>query len=85
MATAVAVLASLGFIVWLVYRGVTRKTVRAHNIAYAMSVITGVFTFVFFLNMDIPQLIKVVVSIFLGMVLIVLAAYLQRRRQASKP
>ncbi|GAH94987.1 unnamed protein product, partial [marine sediment metagenome] len=44
-----------------------------------------VFTFAFFLSMDIPELLKIVVSIILGMLLIVLAAYLQRRRQPEKP
>ena len=79
MASTVAVLASLAFIGWLIYRAVKGKTVRAHTIAYAISVVTGVFTFAYFLGMDIPQLIKIVVSILLGMVLIVLAAFLQRR------
>jgi len=83
MAATIAVLATLGFIGWLIYRAVTKKTVRAHNIAYGIAVVTGIFTFAFFLSMDIPQLIKILVSIFLGIALIFLAAYLQRRK-ASK-
>ena len=83
MAATIAVLATLGFIGWLIYRAVKGKQVKAHNITYGISVVTGIFTYAFFLSMDMPQLIKVVVSIFLGMALIVLAAYLQRR-QASK-
>jgi len=83
MAATVAVLATLGFIGWLIYRAVKGKQVKAHNIAYGISVVTGIFTFAFFLEMDIPQLIKILVSILLGMALIVLAAYLQRR-QASR-
>ena len=84
MVTAVAVLASLAFIGWLIYRAVRGKPFKAHNITYGLACVAGVFTFAFFLNMDIPQLIKVVVSIFLGMVLIFMAAYLQRRHQSSK-
>jgi len=84
MATAVAILASLAFIGWLIYRAVKGKPFKAHNITYGLACVAGVFTFVFFLNMDIPQLIKVVVSIFLGVVLIIIAALFQRR-QASKP
>jgi len=80
---AVAILASLAFIGWLIYRAVKGKPLKAHNITYGISVVTGIFTYAFFLSMDIPQLIKIVVSILLGMALIVLAAYLQRRR-ASK-
>ncbi len=84
MATAVAVLASLAFIGWLIYRAVKGKPIKAHVVAYAVACVTGVFTLAFFLSMDIPQLIKIVVSIFLGIALIILAAYLQRR-QPSKP
>jgi len=81
---AVATLASLAFIGWLIYRAVKGKPFKAHNITYGISVVTGIFTLSFFLSMDIPQLIKIVVCILLGMVLIVLAAYLQRR-QPNKP
>lgn len=84
MATAVAVLASLAFIGWLIYRAVKGKPFKAHTITYGVASVAGVFTFAFFLNMDIPELIKIVVSILLGMILIVLAAYLQRRRQLGK-
>ena len=83
MATAVAVLASLAFIGWLIYRAVGGKPFKAHNITYGLACVAGAYTFAFFLSMDIPQLIKIVVSILLGMALIVLAAYLQRR-QASR-
>ena len=84
MATAVAVLASLAFIGWLIYRAVKGRQVKAHTITYGISVVTGIFTLAFFLSMDIPQLVKVVVSILLGAALIVLSAYLQRRRQPNK-
>jgi len=80
----VAVLAVLSFIGWLIYRAVKGRQVKAHHITYGIAVITGIFTYAFFLSMDIPQLIKVLVSILLGMALIVVAAYLQRRRQPDK-
>ena len=85
MPITVAILASLGFIGWVIYRAVKGKPIKAHVISYAVACVTGVFTFAFFLGMDIPQLVKIVVSIFLGMVLIVIAAYLQRHRQPGKP
>ena len=82
---AVAVLASLAFIGWLIYRAVKGKSIKAHVAAYGVACVTGIFTLAYFLSMDdIPQLVKIVVSILLGMVLIVVAAYLQRR-QPSKP
>ncbi|MFC1902553.1 hypothetical protein ACFLX4_00585 [Chloroflexota bacterium] len=84
MATAVAVLASLAFLGWLIYRAVRGKPFKAHVVAYAVACVTGIYTLAFFLSMDIPQLIKIVISILLGIALIILAAYLQRR-QLSKP
>jgi len=80
MLTAVAVLASLALIGWLIYRWAKQKQVKAHTISYALASLAGVYTFAFFLNMDMPQLVKVVISILLGAALIVLAAYLQRRK-----
>ncbi|MFC2016838.1 hypothetical protein ACFLUD_00310 [Chloroflexota bacterium] len=80
MLTAVAVLASLTFIGWLLYRAVRQKPVRAHTIIRSLAYVAGIYTFAFFLSMDIPQLVRILVSILLGMALIVLAAYLQRRQ-----
>ena len=85
MPITVAILASLGFIGWVIYRAVKGKPVKAHVISYAVACVTGVFTLAYFLSMDIPQLIKIVVSILLGMALIVVAAVLQRRRHPAKP
>jgi len=82
--TSVAVLASLAFIGWLIYRAVKQQPVRAHTITRVLAYLAGVYTFAFFLTMDLPQLIKIVASIFLGGLLIILAAYLQRRRQPDK-
>lgn len=83
----VAVLASLAFIGWLIYRAVKGKpfTLKAHTVTYGLACVAGIFTFAFFLDMEIPQLVKVLVSILLGMALIVLAAIIQRRRQPDKP
>jgi len=79
MAVAVAVLASLAFIGWIIYRAVKEKSVKAHFVSYGLAVIAGVFTFAYFLSMDLPQLIKIVVSILLGIILIIVAALYQRR------
>ena len=83
MLIAVAALASLAFIGWLIYRAVKQKPVRAHTVTRVLAYVAGIYTFAFFLSMDIPRLIQVVVSILLGAVLIVLGAYLQRRRQSG--
>ena len=84
MLTAVAVLASLALIGWLIYRGVKQKPIRAHTVVRAIAYLAGLYTFAFFLSMDFPLLIKVVVSIVFGAALIVLGATIQRRRQVDK-
>ncbi len=83
MLTAVAVLASLAFIGWLVFRALKQKPIKAHTIVRAIAYVTALYTFAFFLSMDIPQLFKIIISILLGVALIFLAAYLQRRRQVG--
>lgn len=85
MLTAVAVLSTLAFLAWLVLRALRGKQLMAHHITYGLAIITGVYTLAFFLSMDIPQLIKIVISIIVGVALIFLAAYIQRRRQLGKP
>jgi len=81
---AVAVLASLIFIAWIIYRVVKVKSLKAYMVSYGIAVVAGVFTYSYFLSLDMPQLIKIVVSIILGIILIIAAALLQRR-QTSRP
>ena len=76
---AVAVLAALAFIGWIIYRAVKTKSVKAHFVSYGVAVVAGVFTYAYFLTMDFPQLIKIIVSILLGIILIIAAALYQRR------
>ena len=84
MPTAVAILASLAFIAWIISRAVKEKMVKAHFVSYGVAVIAGVFTYAYFLSLNFPQLVKIVVSIILGIILIVVGALLQRR-QPGKP
>ena len=83
MLTAIAVLLSLTFIGWLIWWAVRRKPIKAHVLMYLLSTLAGVYTLAFFLSMDIPTILKVVVSIILGATLIFLAAYSQRQREAG--
>ena len=76
--TAVAVLASLAFIVWIIYRAFKVKSIKAYQVSYGLAIVAGVFTYAYFLGLDIPQLLKIVASIFLGIILIVVAALYQR-------
>lgn len=76
---AVAVLAALVFIGWIIYRAVRTKSVKAHFVSYGVAIVAGIFTYAYFLTMDFPQLLKIVVSIILGIILIIVAALYQRR------
>ncbi len=85
MLAFVAVLSTLAFIGWVIYRALKGMLLRAHHITYGLAIISGIYTVAFFLSMDIPQLIKIVISIVFGIALIFLAAYIQRRRQQGSP
>jgi len=85
MLTAIAVILSLAFIGWLIWRAVKRRPIKAHLVMYGISCLAGIFTLAFFLSMDIPRIFKVLVCIVLGAALIFLAAWLQRRRQLRQP
>jgi hypothetical protein len=82
---AVAVIGSLAFIGWLIWRAVKRKSIKAHLVSYILACISGVFTFTFFLSMDLPKVVKILASIILGGVLIFIAAWLQRRVRTDVP
>ncbi len=76
---AVAVVGALAFIGWLSWMGARRKPIKAHLVSYVLSCIAGVFTFAFFLTMDLPKLAKILASIVLGAILIFVAAFYQGR------
>jgi hypothetical protein len=83
MVTAIAVLAALGFIAWLIVRAVRQRSIKAHFISYGVAIIAGIFTYAYFLSLDFPQLIKILVSIVLGIILIIIAALYQRHRTSQ--
>lgn len=81
--TAVAIIGALAFVGWLIWMGARRKPIQAHLVSYVLSCLAGVFTFAFFLSMDLPKLLKILVSILLGAILIFVAAYYQTRSSPS--
>lgn len=85
MLIALGIVLSAGFVGWLAWRAVKRKTIKAHLVMYGLSALAGIFSIAFFMTMDIPRIAKVLVAIILGAVLIFLAARQQRRRQPSQP
>jgi hypothetical protein len=80
----VAVLATLGFIAWIIVRAVREKTVKAHFVSYGIAIIAGIFTYAYFLSLDFPQLLKIIVSIMLGIILIIFGAIYQRRKAVGR-
>ena len=72
----IATFAILGFVGWLIYRAVRGRQVKAHHVTYGIAVIIGIYTYGFFLSMNILQPVKILLSIILGIGLIVLAALL---------
>jgi len=83
MLTAIAIILSLAFIGWLIWRAAKGKPIKAHMAMYGISCLSGIFTLAFFLSMDISKMVKILVCIILGGILIFLAGWLQRRRQPS--
>ena len=81
----VAVIASLAFIGWVIYRAARKKEIKAHLVMYGLSCLAGICTLTFFLSMDVSKMVKILVCILLGSALIFLAAWLQRRAQAKQP
>jgi len=81
---AVAILGSLAFIGWIIWRAARRKPIKAHVVSYILACVSGVLTLTFFLTMDIPEIVKILVSIMLGGVLIFIAAWFQRRTKPDQ-
>ena len=79
MSIAVAVLAILAFLGWFIFWAIREKSLKAHSVSYGVAVIAGIFTYAYFLSMDLPQLIKIVASILLGIILIVVGGIYARR------
>ena len=86
MLIVLAVILSIGFGGWLAWRAVKGKPIKVHLVMYGLTVLAGIYTLVFFMRMDILQIVKVLVAIVLGGVLIFWAARQQRRgREQAGP
>ena len=58
MFIAVAISLAVGFVGWLIWRAVKGKQIKVHMVMYGLCIISGIFTIVFFMNMDIPTIAK---------------------------
>lgn len=75
--------AILGFFVWVgqrLYRQGFRQEF-VHELFSALSVLTGILTYGYFMGMDVPDNMKIMGSIVLGIIILALAAVLQRREE----
>jgi len=84
MLVAVVIIASLLLVAWLIIQTVKQRPIKPSTVCYILAYITGVFTLAFFLSMELPQIFKILVSICLGAVLLIIAAFSQRRRLEGK-
>lgn len=84
MFIALAIILAAGFVGWLIWRAVKGKTIRVHLVMYGLCALSGIYAIVFFMNMDIPTIAKVLTAIILGSVLISIAARQQRRKQQNQ-
>ena len=85
MLMGLPIILSAAFGGWLAWRAIKGKPIKVHLVMYGFCTITGIYSLVFFMTMNIPQIVKVVVAIVLGAALIFWAARLQRRKQPTQP
>ena len=79
MSVAVAVLAILAFLGWFIFWAIKEKSLKAHSVSFGVAIVAGILTYAYFLSMDLPQLIKIVASIIIGIILIVVGSLYARR------
>ena len=82
---AVGVIVALAFVGWLIWQAAKKKPIKAHGVSYGLSCVAGVFAFTFFLSMDLPEMVKILICIILGGALVFVAAWSQRRAKPSQP
>ncbi len=83
MLKATAVILSLAFIGWLIWRAAKKKSIKAHTAMYGLCCGASIFTIVFFMSMDITKMVKIVTCIAIGIILIFVAARRQQRAKSS--
>jgi len=84
MLTALAIILSIFFIGWLVWRAIKGRPIKVHLVMNGLSALTSIYTIAFFMTMDIPTIAKVLAAIVLGSILILIAARQQRRSSSEK-
>ncbi len=76
------------FVIWLVYRGAKNREnidIKPYKIMYGLSFVSGIFTFLYFFTTDISTEIKIIASIFVGLLLILLGSSVQAKTTQEDP
>ena len=80
MLTGIAALFAMVFLAYLIFQALNGKLPRTHVILYLLSTITALYSFIYFLAMDISFGIKAAASIILGLIAILIASRLRHHR-----
>lgn len=83
MFAGVVALLTMVFIAFLIFQALSGRFPRLHVILYLLSALSSAGTLIYFLSMGISFILKVAVSIALGITLILIATSLKRRRRAG--
>jgi len=85
MLIALAVILAAGFVGWLIWRALKGKQIKIYLVMYGLSALSGIYSIIYFMNMDVPTVAKVLTAIILGGVLIWIAARRQSQTQKKEP
>jgi len=85
MLIALAVILAAGFVGWLIWRALKGKQIKIYLVMYGLSTLSGIYSIIYFMNMDVPTVAKVLTAIILGGVLIWIAARRQSQTQKKEP
>ncbi len=76
------ILAIILFVIWLIYRDTKDKNaIKPHKIMYGLAFVSGIFTFLYFFSIrSITTEIKIITSIFVGLLLIFIGSWAQKNK-----
>ncbi len=80
MLGGVAAFLGMLFAAWLIYQALAGHFPRAHVIFFILSALTGLYTFIFFLVLDISLFIRLAVAAVTGTALIITAFSIRKNR-----
>ncbi len=85
MLAGIAALLAMVFVAYLIFRALNGNFPPLHFVFYMLSGLIALYAFIYFLSTDLSFIIKVTVSVILGLVLVLIATALQRRNRTRNP